>query len=366
MKFYEKLTKLRKQRGLSQEELADILDISRQSIYKWETGTNMPDKLNLEKLTKFFNVSFNYLLDDGEEEIEKPQPIINTTHKKRGFRRVFISNHPYNQQKYVTFDNQPDLEHGYAPHQKNRVKDSEAIFSKRKSSHEKLLRERGYTNVIQVQNNLLTYYFEDHANRTFGFFFDGAEQFVCPFENVIDVTVENSGNDITENKGGGFLGLNIGGLIFGGHKEQEVKAPGSYYITILYFDEHGINCEYKLIFSKFNEYLFADIKKFKEIETTLEVISLNLGGVTKNICNKIKGLKAQGELIRNNEVEVNELDISGYIKRYEKDIKVSNEQNNIIIEKGKKLKKKRNIKRLIFAGIAVVALVVITIIGNTI
>ncbi len=363
MRFYEKLTRLRKQKGLSQEELADVLDISRQSVYKWESGTNMPDKANLEKLTKFFNVSFNYLLDDDMDEIALTQAEAKPTVKKTKFRRVFISNHPYNQQKRVDFCNQTNLEHGYAPHQKKRIKNSAQIFNDRKAQSERILKERGYERVIQIQNNLLTYYFEDYKNRTFGFFFDGAEQFVCPFENIIDVTVKNSGNELI-NKGSGLLGVNVGGLILGGSgKNQEVKAPYNYYVTILYFDDEGINCEYSLMFSKFSEYLFIDNKSVNNIDIEMEVISLNLGGVTSDIANKIRGLKAQGELIKNNEIEVAELDIPAFIKRYEKDIAITQKQNQEILDYGKKLNNRK--AWFIFAGLTLALVGVFYVIFTT-
>lgn len=73
MTFSEKLFKLRKENAMSQEELADKLDVSRQAISRWEMGTAMPDAPNLLKLSDTFNVSVDYLLKDNyEESHEKP------------------------------------------------------------------------------------------------------------------------------------------------------------------------------------------------------------------------------------------------------------------------------------------------------
>ena len=70
MKFYEKITLLRKQKGLTQEALAFKLGISRQAISKWETGECEPDISKLKELAKLFNVSIDYLLfDDYEDKI---------------------------------------------------------------------------------------------------------------------------------------------------------------------------------------------------------------------------------------------------------------------------------------------------------
>ncbi len=64
MKFEEKLITLRKKVGMSQEELADRLDVSRQAISRWELGTTLPDAPNLMKLSDLFGVSIDYLLRD--------------------------------------------------------------------------------------------------------------------------------------------------------------------------------------------------------------------------------------------------------------------------------------------------------------
>lgn len=64
----EKIMKLRKQNGWSQEELAVKLNISRQSVSKWESGTSIPDLDKILKLSQIFGVSTDYLLKDELEE----------------------------------------------------------------------------------------------------------------------------------------------------------------------------------------------------------------------------------------------------------------------------------------------------------
>ena len=54
--FSEKLRELRKEHGFSQEELANKLDISRQSVSKWELGVSMPDLDNVIKLSELCDV----------------------------------------------------------------------------------------------------------------------------------------------------------------------------------------------------------------------------------------------------------------------------------------------------------------------
>lgn len=64
MTFGEKLKNARKAAGMTQEELALQLSVSRQAITKWESGKGLPDIENLKVLAKTLDISIDYLLDD--------------------------------------------------------------------------------------------------------------------------------------------------------------------------------------------------------------------------------------------------------------------------------------------------------------
>jgi len=66
MEFHEKLQELRKQKGLTQEELAQALFVSRTAVSKWESGRGYPNIDSLKALSKFFSVTIDDLLS-GEE-----------------------------------------------------------------------------------------------------------------------------------------------------------------------------------------------------------------------------------------------------------------------------------------------------------
>lgn len=66
MKFAEKLITLRKRRELTQEQLADMLNVSRQSVSKWENGQVIPDVEKIVELSKTFDVTTDYLLKPSE------------------------------------------------------------------------------------------------------------------------------------------------------------------------------------------------------------------------------------------------------------------------------------------------------------
>ena len=69
MKLNEKIKKYRKIFDLSQEQLAEKLNVSRQVITKWESDNGLPDIENLKLLAKTFDVSIDYLLDENEEVV---------------------------------------------------------------------------------------------------------------------------------------------------------------------------------------------------------------------------------------------------------------------------------------------------------
>ncbi len=64
MEFAEKLTFLRRRAGMSQEQLADQLGITRQSVSKWESGASVPELAKLIAIADFFDVSLDYLVRD--------------------------------------------------------------------------------------------------------------------------------------------------------------------------------------------------------------------------------------------------------------------------------------------------------------
>lgn len=65
MTFAEKLEHLRRAAGMTQEELAQKLNLSRQAVYKWESGQSMPDIDNLKLLANTFSVTIDSLLNDS-------------------------------------------------------------------------------------------------------------------------------------------------------------------------------------------------------------------------------------------------------------------------------------------------------------
>lgn len=66
MSLGDKLLDLRKKAGLSQEEVADKLSVSRQTVSKWETNQTIPELIKAKLLSQLYNVSYDYLISGSE------------------------------------------------------------------------------------------------------------------------------------------------------------------------------------------------------------------------------------------------------------------------------------------------------------
>lgn len=87
MKFNEKLIELRKQYGLSQEALGYELNVTRQTISKWELGVSTPEMDKLVELSKYFNISLDVLIN---ESINLNNPSSNTTSSNQPINPEFV------------------------------------------------------------------------------------------------------------------------------------------------------------------------------------------------------------------------------------------------------------------------------------
>lgn len=93
MDFSDKLIQLRKQKGFSQEMLAELLDVSRQAVSKWEAGRAMPDISKLIAMADLFNVSLDELLRDKvpEKELAEGPMVVGPLVAAASLRREYKS-----------------------------------------------------------------------------------------------------------------------------------------------------------------------------------------------------------------------------------------------------------------------------------
>lgn len=91
MGIAERLQELRKKAGYSQEQVAEMLGISRQAISKWESGQGNPEIDNVVKLTEIYNVSADYILLGRENNISVSEPEKKTMSKEARVALAVIS-----------------------------------------------------------------------------------------------------------------------------------------------------------------------------------------------------------------------------------------------------------------------------------
>ncbi len=354
MKFYEKLIFLRKQKGLSQEELANELDVSRQTVYKWEAGLNMPDMPKLELLTKYFNVSYNYLLDEKIDTPQAEEKSTSPTAQKPKFRDVFVSG------TKLDYD-QSGYEHGYVPNSKRKIKNSDSIFEEKKNKLKEYMRKKGYTNVVFLQHDLCLCYFENSKNKTFGFYFNGAEQFVCPFENFIDVHITNDGYSMSYNKRTSVVGLGFGdvsSVSVGSMPQASLDKPKYFTLTIVYFNKNGDHKEYKLDLTSNKLYYFLEHKKADDAVLFMDCLSRITSRGLNDVSTKLMGIKGQRELIKAGEFE--NINVT-QLKQETERIRIQDLQDkaNMLEEFKSKTKKRRKVIAITVAAVAfVIALII--------
>ncbi len=75
MEIGNKIHQLRKISGMTQEQLAEKLNVSRQTISKWESGGTMPDLESMVKIGRMFQISLDELLLKGEEDVRDKEKI---------------------------------------------------------------------------------------------------------------------------------------------------------------------------------------------------------------------------------------------------------------------------------------------------
>lgn len=101
MNFSEKILSLRKSRAFTQEQLAEELNVSRQSVSKWESGQAIPELETIVELSRIFDVTTDYLIKPSEidelsvktQMLEKQQEqmLIRERRKNRIFRCIMYS-----------------------------------------------------------------------------------------------------------------------------------------------------------------------------------------------------------------------------------------------------------------------------------
>ena len=183
MTLAEKIFTLRRKNGLSQDDLANELGVSRQAVYKWESGLSTPEIDKIKILSKLFKVSFDYLLDDEIDDFEPKSDSSDKSERERqiNYRTVFCVGEAQD-------ENQSSIDHGFVGSKRD-VTMIEAYFHRRMSAARGALDQAGASEQIFFKPTETTAWFYDDIRKVIGFYYAGKIQLVCPIENVIGFNV---------------------------------------------------------------------------------------------------------------------------------------------------------------------------------
>ena len=349
MNLSNKLILLRKAKGLSQDDLAVKLNISRQAVYKWETGQSTPDIDNLKILSTMYNVSVDNLLNDSEEITYKAEmkklaygkPVAFGVPSSDGAERDNMHLNKDDAKKVRIRNIVTRVSLGglifslalfgvmlifaalsvFIPTIESeltaagillgtcsicgiiiflpiwlisnkflyaKVYQKNTYFSEMKAQKERALQSKGYK-FFALQYDLLQWFFYNPQDKTFGFYFDDKEQFVCPIQNYVSYTYpETESSEVrigSQYRGSVVLGSWNGVGITRESKMAKLEQM-IFDFTLKYCDETGELKEYKFSLSAIREY-------FGELCKDVEEITLNYNRVsysTRNSYNEIVAL----------------------------------------------------------------------------
>ncbi len=353
MKLSEKILKLRKKAGLSQEDLANKLDVSRQSVYKWESDLATPEIEKLKIIAKLFNVTFDYLMnDDIVDEV-------NGVTKKKIVKRA-----PYVLAESLSVTH-ADLDHGYIEGRKARLRDADFLFNSNVEKMMETLNNIGATEIIRLQPDATIAYFFNDAEKIFGFYYHGKVQLACPIENFAGFDF-NKGDDMILNTRQRMFGLGLGnnginGIGVGSMPSQNVVTTASADATLYYYDNDNLK-ELRLPFSVANLYYSHDIKNLDEYNFMKDTLLGHLVENLRNVSARLNAHATQSEHIRNGRIELEEFSTE---KINEINSELITEYEEYISEVEKmtvKDNRARLIRRLIGLGVAVGAILAIILI----
>ena len=181
----QKIKELRNNKGLTQKALADNLHVTFQTVSKWESDINEPDIETLKKIAKLFDVSVDDLVNseevDNNEITELSQTKASLVNKKRATFYSGVILHPNAHPYYYSYS------------LKGKEYKYDASFAKQQYDlHNQEISQRKYSQVIRIQKDDCVDFFVDDERKVFGLYYDHAEQFICPFENLVFLSIKET------------------------------------------------------------------------------------------------------------------------------------------------------------------------------
>jgi len=307
MTLAEKISYLRKRAGISQEELAERLSISRQSVYKWESGESQPNYDKIKAISKMFNVSFDYLLDDS---IESPDPTSEIGTSKPLQRPVFYTGKKLD-------ENQVNIDNGYSDLRKTKIKDMYHL-PQCVSVSEQALTDLGIKDTARIHPVGVVDFFYDPRNQTCGFFYAGMVQFVCPIENILGFTYGGGSQKVFNSTATvstvGIGGNGINSIGFGSMPTMSVHHDTTAWAVLTYKNGDSIE-DLELHFSVYNRpFLEYTCYSWEQMVETQAMFMESLLKNLEQLRLKLSALHTVGQEILSGKTKVEEIDYTPIIE----------------------------------------------------
>lgn len=379
MEINEKIMVLRKRKGYSQEDLAHELDVSRQAVYKWESGESTPELDKIKKMSMLFDISFDDLLNDEVDitvEVKKEK----TKKQEFKYRKVFRTNENFNTDAI-------ELEHNYLylDPSKNRysyeikpdgIDASVEEYKNKEKELNAFLEANGYTTDLRYKllPDATGTIVVDKKKKALGFYFNGAIQFLCPLENIFDITVKTLMTEPVyekQSKVGAILG-GLVGVSVGSDNECVGNRATAYDIVISYFDENEESNQYKIKLDDIRYYsIYARDKEYgRTFAQYRDTLLFNMNNFIKRFAGAIDSIKAEADVLRQKPGKAEEFDFEKLNADYEAAKKVIDEKRTKLqtewdktVEKKKKANKIKTIVGLSLGGAVVLFIIICGLIG---
>ena len=334
MEINEKIMVLRKRKGYSQEDLAHELDVSRQAVYKWESGESTPELDKIKRMSMLFDISFDELLNDEVDitvEVKKEK----TKKQEFKYRKVFRTNENFNTDAI-------ELEHNYLylDPSKNRysyeikpdgIDASVEEYKNKEKELNAFLEANGYTTDLRYKllPDATGTIVIDKKKKALGFYFNGAIQFLCPLENIFDITVKPLMTEPVyekQSKVGAILG-GLVGVSVGSDNECVGNRATAYDIVISYFDENEESNQYKIKLDDIRYYsIYARDKEYgRTFAQYRDTLLFNMNNFIKRFAGAIDSIKAEADVLRQKPGKAEEFDFEKLNADYEAAKKVVDE-----------------------------------------
>ena len=287
MKLSEKLIKLRKEKGLSQEEFGNEINVSRQAVSKWENGETKPDTDKIQEIVKKFDVSFEYLLNDEvestEKEIKKQEIkkklgaslkvliiiliiyLLISVYKFIAFYRFYLIANSFSEENYMMnqdFDGTTKAQGYYGMNFFTKRVGNKII--KESSFHDSIEEKNKYSlphdiSFIDLENQ--KYYELNLDENTNNYTYKDVKNHVAPGENIEEIIENYKVNEVRET---------TLAYIPSGFKEILLASlnPAYYYVDIInrQFKSYHISNGLKMVVKLNNDFLIESVTAISEEE----------------------------------------------------------------------------------------------------